>query len=545
MVVTLANDLIDRGIACGAAAVGICSAAPFADDLEGLRFNLETGRSAGLRFTYGEPETATDITRSFPWARSLVVAAIDYLPNTPASQESGPVVARFATADHYRLLDPVLTTIATTLEGLGHRAESLMDDDRLVDRAAAVRAGLGWRGRSTMVLAPGRGPWTLFGTVVTDAVLDPTTPMTRDCGTCVACVPACPTGAIDDHGIDARRCLSAWLQTGGSVPHWVRHHLGRRIYGCDDCLTVCPPGRAALGRHQAATSEERFEDLLRLDDETLLQRYAWWYVPHRDPRMLRRNILLAAGNSGEAGSVPAIVAHLDHRSALLRSHAAWALARSLGAAAVPHLEQVLTTETEPMVREEVLLALLMLEDPTTYRAFLVDEERATTGAGYPDGMASKREPVTTAIRAIRSAGIDYQPFLFDYDRYPGAMGAAEALGVDPHLTVKTILFETSSGEGVLVLMNGDREVSTKTLARLLGVKGVKPASAVRGKKWTGYEFGGTSPFGTRERLRVYANTEIAAMGTIYINAGSRGFLVAMQASDMMETLSPVLVDLAV
>jgi Cys-tRNA(Pro) deacylase len=160
-------------------------------------------------------------------------------------------------------------------------------------------------------------------------------------------------------------------------------------------------------------------------------------------------------------------------------------------------------------------------------------------------MASKREPVTPAVRAMRAAGVDYEPFLYDYERHPGALGAAEAIGVDPHLTVKTIVMETSNGEGVIVLMNGDHEVSTKGLARLLGVKSTKPASQQRGRRWTGYEFGGTSPFGTRESLPVYANGEIADMDRVYVNAGSRGFVVGMSASDLIRVLSPVLADLTV
>lgn len=539
----LTTELIDTGLQHGAAAVGACRAGPLPDALDGLRFNLGTGRSARLRFTYRDPETASNVTRSFPWARSLVVVAADYLAQSCGPADTGAMVARFATSDHYRLLRPALEAIGDRLRSLGHRAETLVDDDRLLDRAVAVRAGLGWRGRSSMVIAPGRGPWTLFGSVVTDARLEPTSPMTRGCGTCVACVPACPTGAIDEHGIDARRCLSAWLQTGGSIPAWVRPLLGRRVYGCDDCLTACPPGQMALRDRGGGPKVIDFTGLLDLDDGDLLERFSWWYVPNRRPRILRRNLLVAAGNSAEAEAVPAIATHLTHRSALVRGHACWALARSLGSGAVPSIERVLGVETEPAVRQEALLALLMVEDPQAYARALEEEERSTMGAGYP-GQMSKREPVTAAIRAIKAAGIHYQPFLFDYERHPGALGAAEALGVDPRLTVKTIIFETSSGDGVIVLMNGDREVSAKALARLLGVKSVHPATPDRGRRWTGYQFGGTSPFGTRERLRLFADTKIASMGTIYVNAGSRGFLVAMSATDLIAALSPELADLA-
>jgi Cys-tRNA(Pro) deacylase len=160
-------------------------------------------------------------------------------------------------------------------------------------------------------------------------------------------------------------------------------------------------------------------------------------------------------------------------------------------------------------------------------------------------VSARKEPVTNAVRAIRAAAIDYEPYMYDYDRYPGALGAAEAIGINPHLTVKTIVFETSDGQGVIVLMNGDHEISTKTLARLLEVKSTHPAGPDRGKRWTGYEFGGTSPFGTRQRLRIFANAEIATMDRIYVNAGSRGFVVGMAATDLIRALSPDLADLAV
>jgi Cys-tRNA(Pro) deacylase len=146
---------------------------------------------------------------------------------------------------------------------------------------------------------------------------------------------------------------------------------------------------------------------------------------------------------------------------------------------------------------------------------------------------------------MRLAGIEYEPYVYDYEQHPGALGAAEVIGVDPHLTVKTIVMETSNGDGVLVLMNGDREISTKTLARLLEVKTTKPATAERGRRWTGYEFGGTSPFGTRTEMPLYAHEDIAGMETIYVNAGSRGFVVGMRASDLVAALSPVFADLAV
>lgn len=160
-------------------------------------------------------------------------------------------------------------------------------------------------------------------------------------------------------------------------------------------------------------------------------------------------------------------------------------------------------------------------------------------------MARQREPVTPAVRQLRAEGVEYRPFIYDYRRFPGALGAAEAIGVEPHLTVKTIVFRTGRDKGALVLMNGDREVSAKSLARVLAVKSAEPASAGEARRWTGYQFGGTSPFGTRRDLPTLAHREIADMAEIYINAGSRGFVVAMRPADLIRVIEPRLTDLAV
>ena len=156
-----------------------------------------------------------------------------------------------------------------------------------------------------------------------------------------------------------------------------------------------------------------------------------------------------------------------------------------------------------------------------------------------------KKPVTPAIRALRSERVDYEGFVFDYRRFPGAAGAAEALDIDVHSTVKTIVFRTDEGDGVVVLMNGDLEVSAKNLARELGVKSAEPASQRDARRWTGYEFGGTSPFGTRQEMPILVHDEIPRMEEIYINAGSRGFLIRMRAVDLMQVLEPTVADLAV
>jgi len=158
---------------------------------------------------------------------------------------------------------------------------------------------------------------------------------------------------------------------------------------------------------------------------------------------------------------------------------------------------------------------------------------------------SKRPPVTPAVRALRAAGAQYTEHTYDYERYPGAIGAAEFIGIDPHLTAKTIVFATSEGSGLIVLMHGDAEVSTKKLARVLGVKSTRPANQEEGRRWTGYEFGGTSPLGLRSEMSVFAQATLSDLDVAYVNAGSRGFVIGINSKVLLELSDATLADVAV
>jgi epoxyqueuosine reductase len=383
----------------GAVGFGVAGVAPFNRERKTLLAHRRSGFAGPLHFTYDDPALATDVTRSFPWARHLVVVASGYLGSTAEPAGHGPLVARFATSDQYEGVRRIISELASRLRRDGHRAEILSDDNRLVDRAAAVRAGVGWSGKSTMTLVPGQGPWVLLGSVVTDAPLTATEPMNRGCGACVACIPACPTDAITERGLDARRCLSAWLQTAGSIPHWIRPLLGRRIYGCDDCLTACPPGQPALSRTVGKADPLAFGELLAMSDGSLLERFHWWYVPRRDGRYLRRNLLVAAGNSGEHGAAESIERHMAHPSSMIRGHAAWALARILGSGAVPTLRAALESEPVADTCEEINLALVMVERPATHRVALAADEwgRGSAVRGIAMVAVAGSEEVTFVI----------------------------------------------------------------------------------------------------------------------------------------------------
>jgi epoxyqueuosine reductase len=345
----------------GCAGFGVTTADAFPEVAETMRGRIVDGSRAGLAFTYTDVDIATDPRRTHPWATAVVTVAHPYLPGT-AHPDDGPPgtlrIARFAETDHYQPLRRALDAMASLIEAEGFRAEVFADDSRLVDRAAAVRAGVGWWGKSTMVLVPGAGPWVLIGSVVTDAILDPDPPMRRTCGTCVACIPACPTGAITDEGVlDARKCLAYWLQAPGVIPVELRRAVGDRLYGCDDCLTACPPGHPALGRSVGLPVRPTIKHILGAGDRSLLDEYGHFYLPGRKPRILRRNALVAAGNDGSPGLHNVVVGYLGHPDWLLRCHAAWAVGCFPGPIAHAALEAALDMEGDARVRAEVEGAL--------------------------------------------------------------------------------------------------------------------------------------------------------------------------------------------
>lgn len=315
--VTEAGSGLDR--------VGWTTADPFPDVRAALEQRIADGCSGRLGFTFSDPRRATTPDESWPWAKSIVVGLSAYLPQagTPHGRAR---IARFAEEDHYIRLRTGMERVAAALGRAGFRAEVVIDDSRLVDRAAAHRAGVAWWGKNTMLLTPGLGPWFLIGCVVTDAEFEASQPMQRDCGTCEACLPACPTGALVAPGIlDARRCLAAILQAPGPIPEEYRTAVGGRIYGCDDCIEACPPGSRLLDWAVDDRGSVDVVELLRLGDVELLRRYGHFYLPGGSPRSLRRNALVVLGNIGGEEHLTLLAGYLMHPDSLLRDHARWAV----------------------------------------------------------------------------------------------------------------------------------------------------------------------------------------------------------------------------
>ncbi len=342
----------------GLDAVGVTDVAPFLDERHAIIERKAAGLHAGMWFTYGRPERSTAPASILPGARRIVVCARSYRPPEgptalaePARRTARAAVAAYVTTDAYGELRAGLDAVSAVLRRNGFDALCVYDDNRLVDRAAAARAGLGWLGRNTMLLSRELGSWTVLGSVVTTADLPVAAEVQLDgCGPCRRCQSACPTGALDESGVlDANRCLAWLVQAPGTFPHRYRDALGDRIYGCDDCQVVCPyndpvdgptrshrheqsqPVQLTPGRGRRGSSVD-IVGLMRMSDDDLMDAFGHWYIPRRRPEYLRRNALVVLGNVGDRateGVTEVLRQALESPSAVVASHAVWA-ARRLG-----------------------------------------------------------------------------------------------------------------------------------------------------------------------------------------------------------------------
>jgi Cys-tRNA(Pro) deacylase len=160
-------------------------------------------------------------------------------------------------------------------------------------------------------------------------------------------------------------------------------------------------------------------------------------------------------------------------------------------------------------------------------------------------MSKDKHPATAAVRVLREHGVAYTHHLYGYEERGGTAVSARELGVDEHVVIKTLILEDDAKHPLVVLMHGDRAVSTKALARHLGVKSIAPCTPAVADRHSGYQVGGTSPFGTRRAMPIYVERSILALPRIYINGGRRGYLVGLAPADLVRVLAPVPVDVAV
>jgi epoxyqueuosine reductase len=311
--------------------VGAAAASAYTDTERHIRERRERGLFADMRFTMAQPEVSCHPECLLPGARTVVSAAhCYYAPEPPAAPATGRL-ARYTWYDGYAVLRERLDDLGRRLGG-DYRV--LVDANQHVDREAAARSGVGFYGKNTMLITRRHGSWVVLGTLVTTAEIEPTPALSLDCGSCTLCIEACPTGALDEPGVlDSTKCLSYWTQSPEPIPETYRPELAAQVYGCDICQDVCPWNRGVQKRRQGEAAPEeavphvRLVDWLRQDGQELTSAYQRLYVPRKDARYLRRNALVALGNTGEPRDLPLAEAHLADDDELVREHAEWAVAR--------------------------------------------------------------------------------------------------------------------------------------------------------------------------------------------------------------------------
>ncbi len=341
--------------AAGLVVAGVAPAVALTRARHQIDDRIARGLVNGMRFTFLHPDRSTSPHELVRGARSIVVGALSYAHAAPsADHPESARIARYAWVDHNGALKAALTHVAARLRRDGHRATVFADDNAVVDREVAWLAGLGWYGKNANIITPGVGSMHVLGCIVTTADLPASVPVDDGCGTCSRCVPACPTDAIVAPGvIDARRCLSWLLQKPGVFAPEYRVALGDRIYGCDDCQTVCPFNRKQSTVLPAgAVTHLDVVDALALDDAALDAVCDRWWVHERDVTWVRRNLLIVLGNVADPTKpavVETVVRYLSHEREELRAHAVWTAAR-LG---LGHLLSAVSGDSSAMVCDEL------------------------------------------------------------------------------------------------------------------------------------------------------------------------------------------------
>ena len=301
---------------------------------------LAEGKAGEMLYLHRQEPKRGDLSQILPGAKSVVCVALNYSPEDgpPAPNNGGAgVVARYARFDDYHetlqaRLEALLAFIK--LQAPVANGKVYCDTGPITERDLAMRAGLGWIGKHTNLISRELGNWFFLGEILLDITLPADTPETTHCGTCTRCIPACPTGAITaPYQLDARRCISyLTIELKGSIPEDLRPLIGTRIYGCDDCLAVCPWNKFAVRsddpavRPRADLSTPDLLELLALDDEAFRAKFKNSPIKRTKRRGLLRNVCVALGNLGDPGALPALTQAVDSDpEPLVREHAAWAI----------------------------------------------------------------------------------------------------------------------------------------------------------------------------------------------------------------------------
>ncbi len=308
---------------------------------------LREGAHGEMNYMQRGEEKRCDPQKVLSGAKSIVVLALNYFQGegnrrSPASAKlrrgsqtaATGTIARYAWGDDYHdVIEAKLDKIDQFLRGFGGQQKCYVDTGPILERDHAAQAGIGWHGKNTMLIDERLGTWFFLAEILTTLELPADQPVEDRCGTCERCIKACPTGAITaPHRLDARRCISyLTIELKGSIPLELRPLIGDRIFGCDDCLDVCPWNRFAQVSHETAFSAREsttgmsLREYLRLSDAEFRQLFKNSPIKRIKHRGFLRNVCVALGNAGDVSDLPALKRAAADPEPLIAEHAAWAI----------------------------------------------------------------------------------------------------------------------------------------------------------------------------------------------------------------------------
>ncbi|MFL6767374.1 MAG: tRNA epoxyqueuosine(34) reductase QueG [Sphingomicrobium sp.] len=317
-----------------------------ADATEGAGLELKRWLEAGHHGTMGWMEARAHHRASplalWPEAKSAIALGMSYAPaSNPLALAEHPDLARISVyaqgGDYHKTVKKALKAMGRWLaDEAGCQLKVFVDTAPVMEKPLSAAAGIGWQGKHSNLLSREHGNWLFLGVIYTTLKLEPDKPAEPHCGTCTRCIDACPTEAIiAPNLVDARRCISyLTIEHAGPIPHEFREAIGNRIYGCDDCLAVCPWNRFASAAQANKAFAPRPElvapalkDLLALDDASFRELFSGSPIKRIGVNRMIRNCLIAAGNSGDPALRPAVERHVESEDPVVADAAKWAMER--------------------------------------------------------------------------------------------------------------------------------------------------------------------------------------------------------------------------
>jgi epoxyqueuosine reductase len=352
--------------------VGVTRPDAIPQALERLQQFLAAGAHGDMEWMATTSTRRGDPRALWPQARSVIMLGMNYGQGGDplailASRDRGAISVYAQGDDYHEIIKPRLKALARWLVAQGGGdVKVFVDTAAVMEKPLAAAAGLGWQGKHTNLVSRELGSWLFLGAIFTTLELPPDSPEEDHCGSCRACLDICPTAAFPaPYRLDARRCISyLTIEHKGPIPRELRAAMGNRIYGCDDCLAVCPwnkfaqAGREAKLAARDALRAPRLADLVRLDDAAFRQLFAKSPVKRTGRDRFVRNVLIAIGNAGDVSLAAEAERLLDDPSALVRGAAVWALGRLLPRERLAALAAARSGgESDPLVADEWSAAL--------------------------------------------------------------------------------------------------------------------------------------------------------------------------------------------